>query len=143
MKSIHTLIKFAGVSIVGATLLFSAACSKTHDASVSTTTTPAATTDTTVAANVNANDTWTSIKGYTYQQKSDFAAKANEVAAKLDRDAAAAKGAAANRLAEARDELRTAANEVSNATADTWDATKDRVGRAMQKADSAYHNAAE
>ena len=137
--SATTPYRFAGIALIGTALLLSA-CSKTHDASTSSTT---ATSTAATGATVNATDTWDSIKGYSYTQKAEFAAKANEVAARLERDAATAKGNAANRLAEARDDLRTAATEIGTASADTWEATKERVGRALQKAESAYQNAAE
>jgi hypothetical protein len=121
----YPLLKIIGVTVLGAALLLSA-CSKTHDASTtSTTSAPSAMT-------ANAADTWNTIKTYSYQQKAEFAAKANEVAARLERDAASAKGAASKRLADARDDLRTAAAEVGNATANTWDTTKARVGSALQ-----------
>lgn len=138
MKTTVTpLLKITGAAVLGAALLLSS-CSKTRDASV-TTTTPSSTN----AKTVNATETWNTIKTYSYQQKADALAKANDVAARLEQDAASAKGAAAKRLADARDEVRAAANEVSNATADTWDTTKERMHLALQKADSAYQNAAE
>jgi hypothetical protein len=140
MKTTATpLTKFPALAVLAGALVLSA-CSRTADETTTTTTTTTSTTDATMAS---AADTWNSIKTYSYDQKSEFAAKANEVAARLERDAATAKGTASSRLAEARDELRTAATEISNATADTWEATKDRVGRALEKAETAYANAAE
>src|SRR5688500_4053706 len=139
MKTTTPLKKIAGLTLLAGALVFSA-CSKTNDHATTTTTT---TTSTTGATMASAADTWNSIKTYSYDQKSEFAAKASEVAARLERDAATAKGATSSRLAEARDELRTAATEINNATADTWEATKDRVGRALEMAETAYANAAE
>lgn len=91
----------------------------------------------------DASDTWDSIKEYSYDQKAEFAAKTAEASARIEADALTATGAKSTRLSEARDELRTAAAEITTATAETWAATKDRVGRALQKAESAYSAAAE
>jgi hypothetical protein len=88
-------------------------------------------------------ESWDNLKGYSYDQRSDFAAKATEYANRLDTRVATAKGTASTKLTEARDELRSAATQASQATADTWDATKDRVGAAWQKADMAVRSAAE
>jgi hypothetical protein len=136
MKTTTPLKKIAGLTILAGALILSA-CSKTNDHATTTTTTS------TSGTMAGAADTWNSIKTYSYDQKSEFAAKTAEVTARLESDAATAKGAASSRLAEARDELRTAATEINNATADTWEATKDRVGRALEKAETAYANAAE
>ena len=139
MKTSATpLLKITGIAILGSALMLTA-CSRTRDASTTTTTTTSTSSGTTAAA----TDTWDTIKTYSYDQRSEFATRANEVAARLERDATTAKGASANRLSEARDELRTAASEVSQATSDTWEATKERVGRALQKAESAYQSVAE
>jgi hypothetical protein len=132
-----SLKKFAGLAVFASALLL-AACSDTRDTSATTTATSA-----TDAKMVDASATWDSIKGYSYDKKTEFAAKAGEVAAKLEADAATATGAASAKLSEARDELRTATTEVATATADTWEATKERVGRALQKAETAYSSAAE
>jgi hypothetical protein len=137
MKTTTPLKKIAGLTILASALVLSA-CSRTDDPATTTTTTM--TTDATMA---DASDTWNSIKTYSYDQRSEFAEETNKVAARLEQDAATAQGAASSRLAEARDELRTAATEINNATADTWEATKDRVGRALEKAETAYANAAE
>jgi hypothetical protein len=91
----------------------------------------------------SAPDSWDALKGYSYEQRNDFASKANEYANRLDTSLTTAKGAAAARITEARDALRTAASEANHATAETWDATKDRIGRAWQQADSAVRSAAE
>lgn len=129
----------AGIAVLGSALLLSA-CSRTNDETATTTTTRTTTTDATMA---DASDTWNTIKTYSYDQRAEFAAKTGEVAARLERDSVSATGASSTRIAEARDELRTAASEITNATADTWNATKDRVGRALEKAETAYANAAE
>jgi hypothetical protein len=166
MKSISTplLLKAAASTTLVVGLMFSSACSKTRDANsgstASTTTstdastanataassTPATTTSTAndaAAVRASASDTWDSLKNYSYDQRSEFTQKVTEYANRLDNNLSVAKGSAGAKVTEARDELRTAAAELSNATADTWDATKDRVGRAMQKADSAIRSAAE
>ena len=90
-----------------------------------------------------AADTWDNLKNYSYDQRSEFTQKVTDYSNRLDNSLSVAKGTSAQKVTEARDELRMAASDVSNATADTWDATKDRVGRAMQKADSAIRSAAE
>lgn len=134
----NPLLSVAGIATLGLALLLSA-CSKTNDAnsSAATTSSPNA------ISTAGTVDSWDSLKTYSYEQRSEFANRANEYAQNLDRRIQNATGEASTRLAEARDELRTAASEVSNATADTWEATKERVGRAWQKAESAAQNVAE
>ncbi|HTO03414.1 MAG TPA: hypothetical protein VL069_06920 [Opitutus sp.] len=140
MKTTATpLTKIAGIIVLGSALLLSA-CSKTQDRATTTTTTTTSTTATTMA---DASETWDSIKTYSYDQKSEFVAKANEVAARLEKDTATAKGATSTHLAEARDELRTATAEISEATSANWEAAKERVGKALEKAETAYANVAE
>lgn len=138
-------------------MVFSTACSKTRDpnpsANTSAQATPAPTTSSTtgtpnataagITTAVSGVDTWDSLKNYSYEQRAEFANKVNEYGHRIDTNITIAKGNAATRLTEARDQLRTAASELNNATAETWNATKDRVGRAMQSAETALRSAAE
>ncbi len=83
-------------------------------------------------------ESWEDMKDYTYERRSEFAAKTNAYAATIDRRIQNAGGEAPDELAEARDELRAAANEVTNATSETWNDTKERVAQAWIKAQTAY-----
>jgi hypothetical protein len=145
-KTPTSLVSAATVAAVLGLSVFVSACSKTNDANstagTAASSTPAVSDAGTVAATA-ATDSWDNLKNYSYDQRSEFAAKANEFANTLDERIQSAKGETSTRLAEARDDLRTAANEVSNATQDTWEATKERVGRAWQKAESAAQSVAE
>lgn len=143
-KTPTSLVSAAAVAAVLGLSVFVSACSKTNDARSGTaaSSTPGVSDASTVAATA-ATDSWDNLKNYSYDQRSEFAAKANEFANALDMRIQTAKGETSTRLAEARDDLRTAANEVSNATQDTWEATKERVGRAWQKAESAAQSVAE
>lgn len=144
-KTPTSLVSAAAVAAVLGLSVFVSACSKTNDASSAGTaasSTPGMS-DASTAATTAATDSWDNLKNYSYDQRSEFAAKANEFANTLDQRIQNAKGETSTRLAEARDDLRTAANEVSNATQDTWEATKERVGRAWQKAESAAQSVAE
>lgn len=88
-------------------------------------------------------DTWDNVKDYSFERRAELEAKAAAMTARLEQQAVGAEGEKARGLAEARDELRSAVAEVSNATIETWDTTKERVGRAWQKAESAFQHAAE
>lgn len=135
-------LKVTSLLAIGAAVLL-AACSKTDNTGTGSTTAASDTTATTPAMTASTTDTWDNLKDYSYDQRTEFAAKAQAMADQLDAQTANAQGEASRELAEARDELRTAAAEVSNATAETWEATKERVGRAWQKAESSFQNAAE
>lgn len=146
MKSTTTpLLQFASVIALGAAVLLSA-CSRTDN--TDTTTTSATTPESTAQARMDsamasATESWDNLKDYSYDRRAEFEVKAQAMAARLDQQATTATGEASRELAEARDELRTAASELSNATAETWESSKERVGRAWQKAEAAFENAAE
>ena len=142
MKTKKTLL--VTTATLGAMMLFSA-CSRDNSAETTAATTPP-TTESSIADSMNTAtnamaESWSDLKDYSYEQRSEFAAKANAYAATLDQRIQVAGGEASEELAEARDELRAAANEVSNATAETWDATKERVAEAWNKAQMAYRPA--
>ena len=151
MKTDH-LLKLGGPAILGAALLL-CGCTKNRSMSGNSAATnpPASTTSaantgsmaTTNNNNPSLDATWQEIKGYSYDQRDQFKAKLNDMADQISTEASNAKGKAANQLSDARDNLRSAIAQVDQATSDTWQATKNQVGQAVQKAESAYQNAAE
>lgn len=148
----HNLAKLGGPAILGAALLL-CGCTKNHSMSgTSAANNPPA--SSTAAANTGAtamtspnnqslDSTWQEIKGYAYDQRDQFKAKLNDMVDQISTEASSAKGQAATQLADARDNLRSSISQVDQATSDTWQSTKDQVGQAVQKAESAYRNAAE
>lgn len=138
------LLALAGIAVLSGTVLLSA-CSRDSNTADTPADTASATESemksTMNAATTAMSDTWDDLKDYSYEQRSEFAAKANNYAEQLDRRIQTAGNEASDELAEARDELRAAANDVSNATADTWDSTKQRVARAWTRAQTAYQAA--
>jgi hypothetical protein len=140
----NPLLTAASVAALSATVLLSA-CSRDSnvtDTSAETASTTESKMKSTVdSATTAMADTWDDLKDYSYEQRSEFATKANNYADQLDRRIQTAGDKASDQLADARDELRAAANDVSNATAETWDATKERVARAWTRAQTAYQAA--
>lgn len=144
MKSNTTpFLRFSAVLAIGAALVLSA-CSRSDNTATETAATDTTATSPTSSMVANTmTDNWENLQAYSYEQRSEFEARARAMADRLDDRAENASGEAKDAIADARDELRSAAAEISNATADTWEATKERVGRAWQKAESAIEGAAE
>lgn len=142
----HNLLKLGGPAILGAALLL-CGCTKNRDmsgTSTASTTPPASAASSATAMNNDSlNTTWQQIKDYSFDQRDQFKAKLNTIADQINSEAANAKGQAGTQLADARDNLRSAISQVDQATSDTWQATKDQIAQAVQKAESAYRNAAE
>jgi hypothetical protein len=101
------------------------------------------------------SESWSSIKDFTYEKRTDFSAAMDRMAKKLDDQAAAlkAKTAAASdtaakdrevalkELNEARAELKSKLADLGHATADTWSDAKAKVVLAWQKVQAAYDKA--
>ncbi|MGA2018238.1 MAG: hypothetical protein ABSH26_14925 [Opitutaceae bacterium] len=107
-----------------------------------------------IAADVKAaaSDTWDSIKGFTYDRRSDFSVSIDRMSAQLDEKtrefrtkvAGASDAASKDRESaikeydEARADLKSRLSELGNATADTWADAKEKVAQAWKRVQGAY-----
>jgi hypothetical protein len=139
-----------------AALLFSNGCSKKDSEPAVVKDTKAAVKDAVADVKEVVSDSWTSIKDFTFEKRTDFSAAIDRMAQKLDDQsvdlkaksaqlsAAAAKDreTALMEFNEARAELKSRLAELGTATADTWSDAKAKVVLAWQKVQAAYDKAA-
>lgn len=98
-------------------------------------------------------NSWSDLKNYTYEKRSDFNIRTQAMAAKLDAEvsklqadyneakASASRRAAMNELKDSRANLRQKLDALGNATVDTWDSAKANAVAAWDRTEAAYKKA--
>ena len=149
MKTSSSLL-LALTLITPTALVFSTGCSKSNSDKVAD-----AVQDAKVAVKDAATDikdgaisTWNSIKDFTYDKRSDFAAGVDKATKSMDEKLAELKAKATadtpektkarEEYDEARAELKAKLNDLGNASADTWAAAKVEVSKAWDKVEASY-----
>jgi hypothetical protein len=138
-----------------AALLLSGGCAKNKSEPSVVQDTKAAVKDAAADVKEVVSDSWSSIKDFTYEKRTDFSAAIDRMAKKLDdqsvelkaKTADVSDAAAKNRESalkefnEARADLKSKLADLGNATADTWSDAKAKVVLAWQKVQAAYDKA--
>jgi hypothetical protein len=154
MKTPRSLFLLIAI-ISPAALLLSGGCSKKDNAPSIVQDTKAAVKDAAADVKEAVSDSWDSIKDFTYEKRTDFAAAVDRMAKKLDdqsvklkaktadvSDAAAKdRESALKEFNEARADLKSKLADLGDATADTWADAKAKVDQAWQKVQAAYDKA--
>lgn len=131
-----------------ATALAVTGCSKS-DRAETTATVKEAAHDTKVAL----VDAWGEVKGFTFERRDDFHARAKALSAELDvklgelkanyseAQATVSRRAAMDELRNSEADYKAKLEALGTATADTWDAAKDNVVLAWDRLQASYHKA--
>lgn len=154
MKTPRSLFLLVAI-ISPAALLLSSGCSKKDNTPSIVQDTKAAVKDAAADVKEAVSDSWDSIKDFTFEKRTDFAAAVDRMAKKLDdqsvklkaktadlSDAAAKdRESALKEFNEARADLKSKLADLGDATADTWADAKAKVDLAWQKVQAAYDKA--
>lgn len=138
-----------------AALLLSGGCSKNKSEPSVVQDTKAAVKDAAADVKEAVSDSWSSIKDFTYEKRTDFSAAIDRMAKKLDDQSVKLKAKTADvsdaaakdrenalkEFNEARADLKSKLADLGNATADTWADAKAKVALAWQKVQAAYDKA--
>ncbi|OHE88881.1 MAG: hypothetical protein A3G75_15415 [Verrucomicrobia bacterium RIFCSPLOWO2_12_FULL_64_8] len=138
-----------------AALLLSGGCSKKNSEPSVVQDTKAAVKGAAADVKEVVSDSWSSIKDFTYEKRTDFSAAIDRMAKKLDDQSVELKAKTADvsdtatknraralkEFDEARADLKSKLADLGNATADTWSDAKAKVVLAWQKVQAAYDKA--
>jgi hypothetical protein len=94
----------------------------------------------TVADNAKATavDSWDSVKGYTYEKRTEFSAGIGRMASRLDDKTRDLKDRSTTDYDAARADLKSKLTDLGNATAATWDEAKQKTADSWKHVQAAY-----
>ena len=149
MKITHSLLLVAALSPAG---LLLSSCAKTEEAQSVAQSTKTAVKELATDVKATVSDSWDSIKEYTYEKRTDFAAALDRMAEKRDAEiqamnakvtglpdaAAKDRDKAVKEFNEARSYLKSQLADLRTGTADTWADAKEKVSQAWLRLQAAY-----